>query len=78
MKGTKVQTCMTANSRTMAARLVLLAALAPMALACTPTLRVEAPTEPITINLNVNLTADFRVRLEEQARQDIQSNPGIF
>lgn len=46
--------------------------------ACTPTVKVEAPTEPITINLNVKLDAEVRVKLEEQARNDIQSNPGIF
>jgi hypothetical protein len=52
--------------------------LVPLAAACTPTLRVEAPREPITINLNVRLDADVRVRLEERAREDIQANPGIF
>lgn len=46
--------------------------------ACQPTVRVEAPREPITINLNVKLDADVRVRLEETARKDISSNPGIF
>jgi hypothetical protein len=50
----------------------------PLAFACAPTVRVAAPSEPITINLNVRLDADVRVRLEEAARQDIQANPGIF
>jgi hypothetical protein len=50
----------------------------PAVLACTPTVRVEAPTEPITINLNIRLDADVRVRLEERAREDIAANPGIF
>jgi len=59
-------------------KIALLAACMPAILACTPTVRVEAPTEPITINLNVRLDADVRVRLEEQAREDIRSNPGIF
>ncbi len=68
----------TTNTKTLSARLVLLAACAPLVLACTPTVRVDAPTEPITINLNVRLDADVRVRLEEQAREDIRANPGIF
>ena len=59
-------------------KIALLAACMPAILACTPTVRIEAPTEPITINLNVRLDADVRVRLEEQAREDIRSNPGIF
>jgi hypothetical protein len=46
--------------------------------ACTPTVRVEAPKEPITINLNIKLDADVRVKLEEQAKEDIESNPDIF
>ena len=59
-------------------RIALLAMCIPAVLACTPTVRVEAPTEPITINLNIRLDADVRVRLEERARQDIAANPGIF
>lgn len=46
--------------------------------ACQPTVQVAAPKEPITINLNVKLDADVRVRLEEKAREDITSNPQIF
>jgi len=56
-----------------------LAMLAAMALAaCQPTVRVEAPKEPITINLNIKLDADVRVKLEESAKQDIKANPNIF
>lgn len=43
--------------------------------ACQPTVRVEAPKEPITINLNIKLDADVRVRLEEKAREDVGTNP---
>ena len=46
--------------------------------ACQPTIRVEAPKEPITINLNIKLDADIRVKLEETAKEDIASNPDIF
>ena len=46
--------------------------------ACQPTVKVEAPQEPITINLNIKLDADVRVRLEEQAKEDIERNPDIF
>jgi hypothetical protein len=49
-----------------------------LAAACTPTVRVEAPKEPITINLNVKLDAEVRVKLEEQAREEVQANPDIF
>ena len=50
------------------------------AAACTPTLRVEAPAEPITINLNINLKidGDVRVRMERDLDQAVQANPGLF
>jgi hypothetical protein len=51
---------------------LLLATLA----ACDPTVRVEGPREPITINLNIK--ADVRVRVEEQAKKDIKANDDIF
>jgi hypothetical protein len=47
-------------------------------IACQPKVQVEAPKEPITINLNIKLDADVRIRLEESAKEDIQRNPGIF
>lgn len=46
--------------------------------ACQPKVQVEAPKEPITINLNVKLDAEVRVKLEEQAEKDIEQNPDIF
>lgn len=46
--------------------------------ACQPTVKVEAPKEPITINLNIKLDADVRVKLEEKAKEDIQANPNVF
>lgn len=49
-----------------------------LAIACTPTVAVQTPKEPITINLNIKLDADVRVRLEEQAQKDIEKNPEIF
>ncbi|UJP05236.1 MAG: YnbE family lipoprotein [Nitrosomonas sp.] len=45
---------------------------------CAPTVKVETPSEPITINLNIKLDADIRVKLEDEAKKDIAANPGIF
>jgi len=56
----------------------MLLAFVGLTAACSPTVRVEAPKEPITINLNIKLDADVRLRVEEQAKQDIQSKPNIF
>lgn len=60
------------------ARLAAIALLALGVAACTPAVRVEAPKEPITINLNIKLDAEVRVKLEETAREDIEENPDIF
>ncbi len=49
-----------------------------VASACTPTIRVEAPREPITINLNIKLDANVRLKIEESAKSDIKNNPEIF
>ena len=46
--------------------------------ACAPTVKVEPPQEPITINLKIKLDADIRVKLEEEAKKDIAANPGVF
>jgi hypothetical protein len=45
---------------------------------CQPTVKVEAPTEPITINLNIKLDADVRLKVEQEAEEVIESNPEIF
>jgi hypothetical protein len=44
-------------------------------LGCTPKVAVEAPKEPITINLNIKLDADVRLRVEEKAKEDVEKNP---
>jgi 3-oxoacyl-ACP reductase-like protein len=46
--------------------------------ACSPTVKVEAPSEPITINLNIKLDAEVRLKIEEQAKDDIENNAEIF
>lgn len=46
--------------------------------ACQPTVTVETPKEPITINLNIKLDAEVRLKIEEQAEEVIESNPDIF
>ncbi len=59
-------------------RVALLGLVAGLVVACEPTVRVEAPKEPITINLNIKLDAEVRIKLERQAEEDISANPDIF
>ena len=60
-------------SRVLPPPLSILAAVALLLAACTPTVKVEAPKEPITINLNIKLDADVRLRVEEKAKEDVKS-----
>ena len=46
--------------------------------ACTHTVKVEAPTEPITINLNVKIDQEVRVKLVQEVEDLIADNPDLF
>lgn len=54
---------------------LLVATLGGVVAGCDPTVRVEAPRDPITINLNIKLDADIRLRVEEQAKDDVRNQP---
>lgn len=52
--------------------------LVPVLAACTPTVRLEAPAEPIEINLNVTINQEVRVRLDREVEDLIADNPDLF
>ena len=45
---------------------------------CQPTVKVEAPDKPIVINMNIKIEQEVRVKIEQQAQEDIAKNPDIF
>jgi hypothetical protein len=47
----------------------------PLPIACSPTIQVAPPEQPITINLNIKLDADVRLRIEEKAKEDVGTKP---
>ncbi len=49
-----------------------------MLAACQPTVRVEAPREPITINLNVRIEHEVRVRIEREVERVLETRDDIF
>ncbi|MBO6826234.1 MAG: YnbE family lipoprotein [Sneathiella sp.] len=59
-------------------RVCAVAGLMVVVQACSPTVKVEAPSEPITINLNIKLDAEVKLKIEEQAKDDIENNSEIF
>lgn len=46
--------------------------------ACTPTVQVAMPSEPITINLNVRIEHEIRVRVEEELEDIFNDDSGLF
>ena len=56
----------------------LAVAVALGAVACTPTVRIEASDKPITINLNVKIDQEIRVRLDKELEDAIAKNPDLF
>jgi hypothetical protein len=40
--------------------------------------QVAAPDKPIVINLNINIRQEVVVRLQEDVRDLIKKNPGVF
>lgn len=57
----------------------LVAAAFLAAAGCTPTVRVETPKEPITINLNVKIEHEVRVQIEKQLEDTIfNEDSGLF
>ncbi len=53
-------------------------ALTPLLGACTPTVRVEAPKEPIVINLNVRIEQEVRVKVDKDVDDLLKDNPDLF
>jgi len=50
----------------------------PVVLASAGCVQVSAPEKPIEINLNINIRQEVVVRLQQDAKQLIQNNPGVF
>ncbi|MEM6415867.1 MAG: YnbE family lipoprotein [Pseudomonadota bacterium] len=48
------------------------------ALSACATVKVEAPDEPIEINLNVNIQQEVRFKIEREIEDLIAENPDIF
>jgi len=47
-------------------------------LACTPTVQVAAPTEPIEINVNVKIEHEIRVQVDEDLDDLLAEDSDIF
>lgn len=46
--------------------------------ACQPTVKIQAPDEPIVINLNVKIEQEVRVRIEREIDDLLRENDDLF
>lgn len=46
--------------------------------ACTPTVAVKAPEEPITINLNVKIEHEIRVKVDKELDELFDEDSALF
>jgi hypothetical protein len=59
-------------------RLAILAALGVCLSACSPTVQIAPPDKPITINLNVKIEHEIRVKVEKDLENVINEKSGLF
>ena len=65
------------SSRTV--KLVIAAAVAGMTLfSCKPTVKVDAPEKPITINMNIKIDHEIRVKLDKDIENMLDERKDIF
>ncbi len=57
---------------------MLLAVVLLAAAACTPTVKVEAPKEPIEINLNVKIEHEIRVQVDRELEGLFDEDSDVF
>ncbi len=46
--------------------------------ACTPRVEVTAPDKPITINLNVKIDHEIRLKVDKDLEQVLSNDSGLF
>ena len=46
--------------------------------ACTPRVEVAAPDKPITINLNVKIDHEIRLKVDKDLEQVLSNDSGLF
>lgn len=61
-----------------AAKLILALPLVVVTAACQPKVAIEAPKDPIVINLNVKIEQEVRVKVEKDVDDLFSENDDIF
>jgi hypothetical protein len=58
-------------------RMLMMCVLSLATVACTPTVQMAAPKEPITVNLNVKIQHEIYVKVDKDV-DDLFSEKGLF
>lgn len=45
---------------------------------CNPTVKVEAPDEPITINMNIKIEHEVRIKVDKELDDVFADDSGLF
>lgn len=59
-------------------QVLILGGLVTMLGACTPRVEVAAPDKPITINLNVKIDHEIRLKVDKELEQVLSDDSGLF
>ena len=55
-------------------RLLVFVAIIFLGVACTPTVKVEAPDKPIEINMNINIKHEILIKVEKQVEELLEDD----
>lgn len=59
-------------------KILWFAALLPLVTACAPSVQLKAPEKPITINLNVKIDHEIRVKVNKDIEQLFSEDSDLF
>jgi len=59
-------------------KLLLIIMMGFFLISCAPTVKVEAPDKPITINLNVKIEHEIRVKVDKELDDVFSAKSGLF
>lgn len=55
-----------------------IALVAAALISCSPTVKLEAPDKPIRFDVNVNVTQEIRIKIDEKLLEAFKANPELF
>ncbi|HHJ34352.1 MAG TPA: YnbE family lipoprotein [Gammaproteobacteria bacterium] len=57
---------------------ILILSMVAFIMSCAPTVKIEAPEKPITINLNVKIEHEIRVKVDKELEDVFNNDSGLF